>query len=166
MILGAALATAPALATNRPDREDFTRDFQKSLTLPQGQVVRLDHRHGNITVRTHAEREMKLQANIRVSASDKQEAAQFGNQIQILVEQTAAGVSVRTQYPQENSRLFSGRRNVSFSVNYDLLMPADSPLTIKNSFGNVSVMGLRANGDITNAHGLLSFKTGQGIQRL
>jgi hypothetical protein len=104
---------------------------------------------------------MKLQASIRVSAPDKEAATQFGNQIQILVEQTAAGVSIRTQYPQENSSLFSGRRNISFSVNYDLLMPADSPLTIKNSFGNVSVTGLKANGDITNAHGLLSFKTGK-----
>ena len=99
MILGAALATTPALATDQPDREDFTRDFQKSLTVPQGQAVRLDHRHGNITVRTHAERELKLQASIRVSASDKQEAAQFGNQIEILVDHTAAGVSVRTQIP-------------------------------------------------------------------
>jgi hypothetical protein len=124
--------------------------------LPQGQTVRLDHRHGNITVRTHAERELQLQASIRVSAPDKQEAAQFGNQIQILVDQTATGVSIRTQYPQENGSLFSGRRNISFSVNYDLLMPADTPLTVKNSFGNVSVTGLKANGDITNAHGLLA----------
>ena len=117
-------------------------------------------------MKTHAGRELKLQASIRVSAPDKQEAAQFGNQIQILVDQTAAGVSIRTQYPQGDTRLFSGRRNVSFSVNYDLLMPADSPLMIKNSFGNVSVTGLKANGDITNGHGLLSFSAGQGLQRL
>lgn len=166
VILGAALATAPALAANSPDREDFTRDFQKSLTLPPGQAVRLDHQHGNVTVRTHGARELKLQASIRVSASDKQEAEQFGNQIQILVDQTAAGVSVRTQYPQESNRLFSNRPNISFSVNYDLLMPADSPLTIKNSFGSVTVTGLKASGDFTNAHGLLSFSTGQGVQRL
>jgi hypothetical protein len=83
--------TGQALATNQPDREDFTRDFQKNLTLPTGQAVRLEHRQGNVTVRTHTERELKLQASIRVSAPDKQEAAQFGNQIQILVDQTAAG---------------------------------------------------------------------------
>ena len=166
LILGAALMTSQALATNQPDREEFTRDFQKNLTLPAGQAVRLEHRQGNVTVRTHAQRDLQLQASIRVSAPDKQEAAQFGNQIQILVDQTAAGVSIRTQYPQESSGLFSGRRNISFSVNYDLLMPADSALTIKNSFGNVSVTGLKANGDITNAHGLLTFRTGQGVQRL
>jgi len=111
LILGAALMTSQALATNQPDREDFTRDFQKNLTLPTGQVVRLEHRQGNVTVRTHTERELKLQASIRVSAPDKQEAAQFGNQIQILVDQTAAGVSIRTQYPQESSGLFSGPSN-------------------------------------------------------
>src|SRR5262245_27604551 len=107
IILGAALVTGQALASNQPDREDFTRDFQKSLTVPAGQALRLDHRQGNVTVRTHAERELKLQASIRVSAPDKQEAAQFGNQIQILVDQNAAGVSIRTQYPQEGSGLFS-----------------------------------------------------------
>ena len=69
--LGMVLIAGQALASNQPDREDFTRDFQKSLTVPTGQAVRLDHRQGNVTVRTHAQRELQLQASIRVSAPDK-----------------------------------------------------------------------------------------------
>jgi hypothetical protein len=160
------LSVLPASAASPADREDFTRDFRKTLTLPPGQAVRVDHRQGNIIVRAHAKRELNLQASIRVSAPNRDDAARFGDQVQIAVDQSASGVVIRTQYPEERSGLFSNRRNVSFSVNYDLAIPEDSPLTLRNSFGNVTVSGIKANSDITNAHGMLTFVDGRGSHRL
>ena len=115
------------------DREEFARNFQKSVTVAAGQTLHVDHRQGNVTIRTHPNRELNVQASIRVSADNRQEATQFGNDIQILVEPAASGVVVRTQYPEALDRFFSRRRNVSFSVNYDILMPEDAPLTLKSS---------------------------------
>src|SRR2546421_5126016 len=34
-------------------REEYTRNFQKNVPWQQGQLVRIDHRQGGITIRTH-----------------------------------------------------------------------------------------------------------------
>src|SRR5262245_47045439 len=86
-LLVASFALAKPGAENRPQREDYTRSFQKSLTLGRGQSVRLEHRHGDIVVRTHPQNEVRIDASIRVSASSRDDAAAFGDQIQIQVDQ-------------------------------------------------------------------------------
>src|SRR5262245_49846197 len=128
--LAASLAVCSAGAENRPQREDYTRSFQKSLTLTRGQSVRLEHRHGDIVVRTHPQNEVRVDASIRVSASSREDAAAFGDQIQIQVDQAATGASIRTVYPEMRNDSFFGlrRRNISFSVNYEVMMPESSPL--------------------------------------
>jgi hypothetical protein len=153
LLLGAAWNQSAARASAQ--REEFSKNFQRSFDLPSGQSVRLEHNLGSIVVRTHAKRELNVNANIRVSASTISEATEYGNQITFDIQQTAAGVSVRTVYPERNQGLFSGRRNTSFSVDYDILMPETAPLAIRNSFGNVSVTSLKASADITNSHGVL-----------
>ena len=67
LLLCLLLTVVPVVASNPADREDFTRDFEKSLTVTSGQPVRLEHRNGNVSIRTHVERQFKLQASIRVS---------------------------------------------------------------------------------------------------
>ena len=99
-------------------------------------------------------------------APEKEEANRFGEQIQIQVEQSAMSVSIRTSYPEGQADSFFSRRNISYSVNYEILMPESSPLQILNRFGNVSVSNLKSNGDINNAHGRLTFRDGRGSQRL
>ena len=46
-----------------------------------------------------------------------------------------------------------GRRDVSFSVDYDLLVPERLPVTLRNRFGDVAVTGMKAGGSIANASG-------------
>src|SRR5437879_7836559 len=164
-LLGLIAATR-AWTGSREPQEEFARTFEKTVALAPGQQVRLDHRLGDIAVHTHAQRDVHIVANIRVSAPSREAAANFGNQIAIQVEQTGAGLSVRTDYPDTHKDFFRGHKSISFSVNYDITMPETAPLHIKNSFGNVSVVGLKAEADIENSHGLLTFRDGRGSQRL
>jgi hypothetical protein len=78
-LLCASLYPAPARAAAQ--REEFSRTFQRSVSLQPGQSVRLEHRMGSIVVRTHAGSELSLNATIRVSAATAAEATEFGNQI-------------------------------------------------------------------------------------
>jgi hypothetical protein len=100
-----------------------------------------------------------------VSSSDTAEGRTFGEAITITVEETGAAVTVRTRYP-EKKWTFMGSGHISFSVDYDILMPESAPLLARDKFGDVSVEGLRAAGEIANANGRVFFRDGAGAQKI
>src|ERR1700691_3479343 len=156
------------LAAQAFAREESSRNFDKTVTLANGQSVRVEHRMGNVNLRTHAGREVVVHASIRVSASNDADAKRLAEQIQIEVAPAGSALVIRTEYPKEEHDGFFGFHNsyLSYSVNLDVTMPETAPLELRNSFGAVSIEDLKANGDITNAHGKLTFRNGSGTQRL
>ncbi len=153
------------LAFNAVARDEYIRTFDKTLTLRPGRESLLEHRLGDIVVRTHAQSEVVIHADIRVSASDANEAKAFADRIEILVDPSSSELFIRTRYPQTMNS-FSGFRNISYSVRYEVTIPETAPLEVRNSFGAVSVTGVKANCDVTTSHGDLEFRDGRGTQRL
>jgi hypothetical protein len=152
------LAALPAAVASRSAQEEVTRDFQKSLTLGAGQSVSVDHRFGEVRIHGESGREVKINATIRVQAGSRSDSEAFADKIRIEVEQTGEGVRIRTVYPEEEKRWFSFGRRSSYSVNYDIGMPADAPLRVKNNFGSVETTGVHGAGDLENSHGSLTVR--------
>jgi DUF4097 and DUF4098 domain-containing protein YvlB len=150
----------PAAARAREAREEARREFARTVALRGGQSFRLEHEQGDVVIRTHALAEARIAAHIRVSAPSAAEADAAAQQVAIQVTETPAGVAVRTQYPQARGR------NLSYAVDYDITLPETTPLQARNSFGSFTLNGLKADGDVRNSHGRLSFADGKGRQRL
>ena len=92
------------------------------------------------------------------------DANDFANKIQIDVREAGDGVHVRTVYPERN---FPGIRiggRTSYSVDYEISMPADAPLWLRNDFGNSEITGVRGWGDISNGHGVLTVRDAGGVK--
>ncbi|HYB54499.1 MAG TPA: hypothetical protein VEG84_11590 [Thermoanaerobaculia bacterium] len=157
-----AVVAAPAAARGR---EEVSRSFQKSVALPAGRRVSIDHSHGNLTVTSRKEPTVSINATIHVSSSSKDAAEGMSRDIRIEVEETEGGLSVRTVYPERRGG-FLGFGSLSFSVDYEIVMPELCPLSVHNRFGDVSVSGLRAGGDIANSNGKLVLRDGAGSLRL
>ena len=153
-----------ALAQPIFGREGYNRNFDRTLNVQSGAPVRLDHKLGDVTIRSQAGGTVVIHAEIRASASDQQQARDYANHIEILVDQ-GSGVAIRTRYP-ETPRSFLGMRNVSFSVHYEITVPESSPVSIRNAFGRVEATGLKAGTDITNSNGDVTFRDGRGTVRL
>src|SRR4051794_2969953 len=90
-------------------REEYTRTFDKSLTVPSGEKIWIEHKFGDIVIRGHARQEVVVHADIRVSAPDSDSAKQYAGRVEVLVS-PGAELSIRTRYP-EAQRSF-GRRDV------------------------------------------------------
>jgi len=169
--LSAAIAATLALAALgiRPleaaDREEFTRQFARTLPLAPPQKLRLENSNGDVRVRTHGSAEVQIRASIRVSSSDREGAAKFADEIRVEVSHDAAGVSVRTVYPEKRWN-FRGAGFVSYAVDYDVVMPETAPLDLENRFGNVRVDDLHAAADIRNANGKIDLHGGRGPRRI
>ena len=148
---------SPVLAANFA-QEQVSRDFQKTLTLGAGQSVRVEHKFGEVRVHGEAGRDVKISATIRAQASSKEEAESFVQKIQIEVQQTSEGVRIKTIYPDEEKSWFHISRHSSWSVSYDIGMPADAPLNVRNSFGSVEVTRIHGSTDIENSHGTLNVR--------
>src|SRR5216683_4049731 len=140
-----------------PGQEQVTRDFQKTLSLGAGQSFRIEHKFGEIRIHGESSRELKISATIRAQADSREQAQTFADKVQIEVRQTAQGVEVRTNYPEENRNWF-GRKNASYSVDYEIAMPSDAPLFVKNSFGSVNATGVRSKSEFDNNHGSLNVR--------
>src|SRR3984885_14992132 len=161
----AKCAAGPAGSPAGTAQLQVTHNFDRTLPLPPGQSLRIEHKFGDITVRTHSSRDIHISAAIHVSASSQQDAEAYANQIQIHVESSASGVLVRTDYPSENNSGW-GHGAPSVSVEYTIDMPENAPLTIRNKFGGVSVAGLKAATDIDAENGSVSVHDGRGAQML
>ena len=161
--LAAILAARALPSAAESGREEVTRSFQKSLPLKAGQKLSVEHTNGAVRVRGRSESQVSIDARIRVSAGDRAEAEKFSSAIEIEVESSSGGISVRTRYPSEHSGLF---RNISYSVDYEITMPEAAALAVRNRFGDVEIEGLKASGDVVNSNGKVSFRAGRGKQRL
>src|SRR5574337_266323 len=93
------LAAPAAMAADRTPREEFTREFAKTLSWAAGQAVRFEHRMGSITVHTHQLKEVQIRASMRCSADRLEDAKDLCNRIEIAI-QTTGSSFIQTRYPQ------------------------------------------------------------------
>ncbi len=152
------LFTAKPVPAANSAQDQVSRDFQQTVTLGAGQSVRVEHKFGDVRLHGEAGREVKISATIRAQASSHQEAESFAQKIKIEVQQTGEGVRIKTIYPEEEKKWFHSSKNSSWSVSYDIAMPSDAPITVRNSFGSVEVAGLHGAADVENGYGMLTVR--------
>src|SRR2546427_5024056 len=151
MVLFAVKPTRGATAA----QDQVTRDFQQTVTLGTGQSVRVENKFGRIKLHGESGRDVKISATILAQASSHEEAESFAQKIKIEVQQTSEGVRIKTIYPEEEKSWFRNSKHSSWSVSYDIGMPSDAPITVRNSFGGVEVTGVHGAADVENGYGTL-----------
>src|SRR5260370_36962017 len=136
-------------------REESTRDFRKTVALSGGRNLRIEHSLGNVTIRTHSKNEVAIQATIRCSADTAELARTCAEEIKVTVQETGAGVSVRTEYPERRNQ-----HNLSYGVRYGIAMPDTTPPEIRNRCGAVGVSRRHAPAVANNGNGTLKCTRG------
>src|ERR1700694_4653249 len=152
------LFTAKPMRAASPAQEQVSKDFQQTVTLAAGQSVRVDHKFGSVRLHGESGRDVKISATIHAQASSREEAESLAQKIKIEVQQTGEGVRIKTIYPEEERKWFHSSKNSSWSVSYDIGMPSDAPITVRNSFGSVDVAGIHGAADVENGYGMVTVR--------
>ncbi len=160
-LLGLVLLTVLAAASGQA--EEFVRNVSRTLPLSSGRV-QVRHSMGEVTIRTQDRPNVVVSATVRTDARSKDAAEELSRKIEVHIEQDGEGVTIRTGYPRTMTRGLFNR--ISFSVDYDIVMPSRAQLDLINRFGDVKVTGLAARGRIVNGHGRIDFQNGAGTQHL
>jgi DUF4097 and DUF4098 domain-containing protein YvlB len=153
-----------ALASSAFARQEYRRAFDKTVPVRAGERVSIEHKFGDVVVRTHPQSEVVIHVDIRSVGSDSDEAKMFADRVEIAVDSSASELSIRTRYPEDRRPHFHGR-NTSYSVKYDVIIPESSPLEVRDSFGGVSVTGAKAGSEINASYGQIEFRDGRGVER-
>lgn len=153
------LAASAARAGNSPE-DQVQRTFEKTVVLSGNQGVSLDNRFGTVRVTSGNGHDVKINATIRVQAKSKEAAQEFADKIQIDVQQSGDGVHVKTIYPDEHGKyvLRIEWKKTSYSVDYNVTMPADASLWLRNDFGNTEISGVRGWTQAENGHGSIQVR--------
>ena len=119
-------------------REEYTREFRKTVPLASGRTFRIDHSLGNITIRTQVKNEVEIHAIIRCSADTAADARSHAEEVRIRVDEGGSGVAVRTEYPEHDRGggfwNWLENRNISFSADYDIVVPETAPVEARSFF--------------------------------
>jgi hypothetical protein len=129
---------------NNSGQDEVKRDFQKTVTLSGNQGVSLDHRLGQVRIHGGSGHEVNISATIRVQSHTNSDAHEFAQKIEIEVRESNDGVHIRTIYPDNKFPVIRIGGRTSYSVDYDIAMPADAPLWMHNDFGNAEISSVGA----------------------
>src|ERR1017187_4353288 len=113
-LISLATLTVMASAAAVPPREEVSRDFQNSVPLAAGRTLRVEHSQGSVVIHTHARAEVEVHAAIKCSSERAADARAVCDRIQVSVDETGSGVSVRTDVPKSSS--FPWLHSFSWSV--------------------------------------------------
>lgn len=138
-------------------REEVKRDFQRTVTIPVGRSFKLGNSFGNVSIQRQSGRSAAIRASIECSADSTSEAQKLCDDIQISVQEGDSGVRVDTGFPQN-----TGGRNIGFRVNYDIALPDDTPLSVQNRFGNVTLTDVQGDVKVQSANGNVQMAGGRG----
>lgn len=152
LIVTAMLFIAGALHAD--DR--FEKTFSRTLTFRSGRVT-IDHRFGSVKVRGASGNQVNVRAEIRASDAD------FGKQISVTAAENAGGIEIRTSYPDRHEH-FSFHGNFSYSVELEVSVPENAPLTVRNKFGSIDVTGVRAANEILGGQGSVVLRNTRGAR--
>ena len=136
-------------------QETATKTFERTLTLGTNQTLSLESKFGEIRIHGENGREVRITATIRSQAGSQVEAEKNAEEIKIDVSQDSTGIKVKTVYPEDHVVLRI-HRGSSYSVDYDIAMPADAKLWVRSGFGNTEIRGVQGWADIENGHGQLT----------
>jgi hypothetical protein len=145
-------------------QDEVKRDFQKTVTLSGNQGVSLDHRLGQVRIHGGAGHEVSIFATIRVQSRTNSDAYDFAQKIEIEVRESNDGVHIRTIYPDNKFPVIRIGGRTSYSVDYDIAMPADAPLWMHNDFGNAEISSVRGWAQLDNGHGVLTVRDAGGAK--
>lgn len=132
----------------------FTRRFDERYPVGSAPVIDIANEFGEIRVETWANEVVQVIADISVGADSTDDAKKLAEAIDIAVTPSNGRLEVRTRFP--DSRPEGG--NVFMTVNYSLIVPADSSLSAENFFGDTFVRGLGGPIGIQSEFGIVDIR--------
>ncbi|PWE00726.1 hypothetical protein [Marinilabilia rubra] len=128
---------------------DYTK--RENFVFPGKQFsgIEVNNEHGNITISANTADTFQVKILISVKGTEEEFASEILDKINIRKSERGQNLYLRTDFGD------SFQPNHPFSIHYDIQMPAQKALDIKNRFGDISINSISGNQTIKLEYGQL-----------
>ncbi|GAB4487246.1 MAG: hypothetical protein OHK0019_02030 [Saprospiraceae bacterium] len=129
-----------ANAKNGPEQE-FTKTINREFGTTADGMTALYNKYGTVNVKTWQNHSVKIDITIIVNAGSQREADKIFDRIKVNFANAAGYVKAETIIEQSSGGWWPSSGN-NFKINYEVYMPANNLLDLKNRYGNSYVAPL------------------------
>lgn len=130
-----------AKASGGPEQE-FTRSINREFGTTADGMTALYNKYGTVNVKTWQNNSVKIDITIVVNAKNQREADKTFDHIKVNFANTAGYVKAETIVEQFSGVTWFNGGDNEFKINYDVFIPANNQLDLKNRYGNSYVAAL------------------------
>lgn len=139
----------------RKKYENFKERTISKTYAAAGNSLVIENSFGDVKVTTWDKNEISVNIHIEASSTDKEYADKTFNRIDVQDKQEGKEISFKTTFGNDSER---GCKNCSstMSIDYDIHLPASNTLSIKNSFGDITLPDYNGNVSLASEYGSLT----------
>jgi hypothetical protein len=127
------------------DAGEFVKNYNKTFTVNQNDMVILSNRYGKINVKPSSGSQVVINVSIRVRAESQSDADKVFDRINIIFANGPEFVKAETEIEQKSSwsNWTFGNNRSDYTIDYDVSMPTYNRLDLANRYGNsyIGAMG-------------------------
>ena len=139
-----AVVALLALLAGTAFAETYTREVEDVFVISEGQTVRLATLGGAVSLVRSPSRELVVEAVKKVESDDADEAAEILDNIRVEMQQDPSGVAIEAAGPEGGKARIGrwGWKTPSWAVDFRVAVPADCPVSVACTSGDVTADGL------------------------
>lgn len=128
-----------------------SKEIKKSYNLSRKTKLAVSNKYGDIHINTWDKNQMDVTVTITAEKASERRAQELINNVDIDIRGNENSGLI--EFSTRISGNINNRRNEKFSIDYEISMPAISPINIRNKYGNLYLSDLDATADIDIAYG-------------
>jgi hypothetical protein len=130
-----------------------TKSLNKSYNVTSSDKLNIQNSFGSVKVTTWDRNEIKVDVDIEVSANTEVLAQKMLDRISVSDAKSGSEISFKTSMKDVYN---SKDEKSTMHINYNISMPANNALTVKNEFGATTIPDFRGEVDLTSKFGSLT----------
>lgn len=134
------LLTSQVFANEAGEWIEKKKSITFSYSVSASDKVSVDNQFGDVKVSFWDKNEVKVDVSIIANAVSEERAANYISTVDVVGKKVDGGVSIKTIIDREdcnyNSNVGKNGEKNTLRVDYQVFVPRNNPLRIKNSFGN------------------------------
>ena len=128
-----------------------TRNVNRNYTIDNNVRLNFENKFGKLHIDTHDDDQLEVDILIKVDFRNESRARQLLDRIDIDINESSSEISYETKISGD----IHNKKGEGFSIDYNIKMPKNNPLTAKVSFGDMYVGDLTNSADIEVSYGSL-----------
>lgn len=148
-----------AFADNQSNEKQ--KVINKNYSVNSGDKLNIENQFGKVVIETWDKNEIAIEITIKATSKSESKSLELIEGVKI--NETKAGAAIYLKTNMSGTVYNSGKQSIS--IDYNVKMPANSPLSLINKFGNVYLSSFKSNLQLNVSYGSIKVQKLTGSEK-